>query len=419
VPGTNGQISLTLLPIIDSYTVTAYNLNKSSIINFFPYGNTAQISYYPFSSSYQPSIAFFNEYSMPESLNIHYYFPNGGSMVSSINLRSIQFDMPNALLFQEGYFSALVNSNNYPSPLLFNRDSMTQYYYPSNLITFPSGSTGNFQYNALLSPFKPFVNGSRSINFYRPINANPTNWIIPEILVPTTSIPLYYTYKIVNTYPHDRTAFTQGLVYENGFLYEGTGISGRSTLRKVDLETGDVLQSVDLSSQYFGEGITILGDRIIQLTWLHNVGFVYDKSNFELLGEFHYPTEGWGITHNGKSLIMSDGTSTLHFLDPLTFAETSIVEVYDKYGPVSSLNELEYIQGEIYANVFKTNRIVRISPTTGKVLGWIDLKGLLNPEDIISPVDVLNGIAYDSKLDRLFVTGKLWPKLFEIDLINL
>jgi glutamine cyclotransferase len=274
-------------------------------------------------------------------------------------------------------------------------------------------------YNALFSPFNPFNSESQALTFYGPINYNPTNWIIPEILVPTTSVPVYYTYKIVNIYPHDRTSFTQGLVYENGFLYEGTGISGRSALRKVDLKTGNVLQSIDLPSQYFGEGITILGDQIIQLTWLHNVGFVYDKSTFELLQEFYYPTEGWGITHNGKSLIMSDGTSTLHFLDPVTFAETSIIEVYDKFGSVSFINELEYIQGEIYANVFKTNRIARISSKTGRVLGWIDLKGLLSPEDVVSTIDVLNGIAYDFKLDRLFVTGKFWPKLFEIDLVPL
>lgn len=340
-------------------------------------------------------------------------------MLSSPNLRSFQSDLPNRLSPQGVYFSASGNSNPVSSLLLANRDFRTQFYYPSELNTFPSANTGNLQYNSSLSPFNKFVNGAGTLNFYGSVNNTAANWIIPEILAPQNSAPVYYTYKIINVYPHDHTAFTQGLVYEDGFLYEGTGISGRSTLRKVDLETGNVLQSIDLPFQYFGEGITILGDRIIQLTWLHNVGFVYDKSSFELLREFYYPSEGWGITYDGKSLIMSDGTSTLHFLNQITFEETRNIEVYDKYGPVSSLNELEYIQGEIYANVFKTDRIARISLVTGKVLGWIDLKGLLSQEDLVSSVDVLNGIAYDSISDRLFVTGKLWPKLFEIDLINL
>ncbi|MGA1839350.1 MAG: glutaminyl-peptide cyclotransferase [bacterium] len=340
-------------------------------------------------------------------------------MISSPNLRSIRFDMQNGFSSPEVYFSAPGNINNALSPLLINRDFRTFPYYSPKLNMFPSGNTGNFQFNPSFNPFNQFINGAGALNFYGSINNNPANWIIPEILTPPASVPVYYTYKVLNVYPHDRTAFTQGLVYEDGFLYEGTGISGRSTLRRVDLKTGNVLQSIDLPSQYFGEGITILGDRIIQLTWLHNVGFVYDKSSFELLREFYYPTEGWGITYDGKSLIMSDGSSKLYFLNPVTFDETKTIQVYDKYGPVSSLNELEYIKGEIYANVFKTDRIARISPATGKVLGWIDLKGLLGHEEVASSVDVLNGIAYDSGSDRLFVTGKLWPKLFEIELINL
>jgi glutamine cyclotransferase len=231
------------------------------------------------------------------------------------------------------------------------------------------------------------------------------------------SIPVY-SYNIVNTYPHDRDAFTEGLVFEDGFLYEGTGLYGNSSLRKVELETGNVLQIRELSAQFFGEGITIYGDKIIQLTWQSNIGFVYDKNSFELLQEFNYSTEGWGITHDGTRLIMSDGTSTLHFLDPQTFEEIGQLEVFDDHGPVTKLNELEYVQGEIYANVWQTDRIARISPDTGRVVGWVDLEGLLTAEDRSEPVDVLNGIAYDADTDRLFVTGKLWPKLFEIKLIS-
>jgi glutamine cyclotransferase len=207
------------------------------------------------------------------------------------------------------------------------------------------------------------------------------------------------------------------LVFENGVLYEGTGLYEHSTLRRVELETGDILQIRELSDRFFGEGITIYGDRIIQLTWRSHIGFVYDKNSFELLQEFNYSTEGWGITYDGEHLIMSDGTSTLHFLDPQTFEETGQVEVFDNDGPVTRLNELEYVQGEVYANVWQTDRIARIAPETGRVVGWIDLEGLLSAEDHSEPVDVLNGIAYDADNDRLFVTGKLWPKLFEIELI--
>jgi len=242
---------------------------------------------------------------------------------------------------------------------------------------------------------------------------------LPESPVPSNSdvIPVY-TCNIVNTYPHDRNAFTQGLVFEDGVLYEGTGRFGYSTLRRVELETGDILQIRELSAQFFGEGITIYGNKIIQLTWQSNIGFVYDKNSFELLQEFNYSTEGWGITHDGKRLIMSDGTSTLHFLDPQTFEEIGQLGVFDNDCPVTRLNELEYVQGEIYANVWQTDRVARIAPETGRVIGWVELGGLLTTEDRSEPVDVLNGIAYDAKTDRLFVTGKLWSKLFEIELIS-
>ncbi len=232
----------------------------------------------------------------------------------------------------------------------------------------------------------------------------------------TSEIIPVYRYKVINTYPHDRNAFTEGLVYENNILYEGTGLNGRSTIHKVDLKTGNVILIQKLPDEFFGEGVTIYEDKIIQLTWQSNIGFVYDKSNFKLLKKFNYSTEGWGITHDGKRLIMSDGTSILHFLNPKTFEEIGKVEVSDSKGPVTRLNELEYVQGEIYANVWQTDYIARIDPGTGKVVGWIDLSGLLGPEDRNEPVDVLNGIAYDAENNRLFVTGKLWPKLFEIKL---
>ena len=235
---------------------------------------------------------------------------------------------------------------------------------------------------------------------------------------PTISYPAPVVgYRIVNTYPHDPRAFTQGLVFADGVLYEGTGLRGQSSLRMVNLKTGNILRVRQIAAHFFGEGITIYGNRVIQLTWRAKVGFVYDRQTFQLLDTFNYPSEGWGITHDGRSLIMSDGTSTLYFLDPQTFREVGRLEVHTRDGPVSRLNELEYVQGEIYANVWKTDRIAKISPQTGEVVGWIDLEGLLRPEDLNGRIDVLNGIAYDVKNDRLFVTGKLWPKLFEIELV--
>jgi glutamine cyclotransferase len=227
-----------------------------------------------------------------------------------------------------------------------------------------------------------------------------------------------YTYQIVAEYPHDPSAFTQGLQYVDGELYEGTGLYGESTLRRVNLATGQVLEQVDLPDDYFGEGIVVVDDRIYQLTWQSHIGFIYDKESFEQLDDFAYPTEGWGITYDGTHLIMSDGSPTLRRWDPETLAEVDQVDVVDAQGnPVTRLNELEYIDGEVYANIWQTDRIARIDPVTGRVTGWIDLTGLLADEDVTQPVDVLNGIAYDDTLDRLFVTGKLWPKLFEIDLV--
>ncbi|MFO8011511.1 MAG: glutaminyl-peptide cyclotransferase [Dehalococcoidia bacterium] len=228
-----------------------------------------------------------------------------------------------------------------------------------------------------------------------------------------------YSYSVVDSYPHDDNAFTQGLAFHDGVLYEGTGLRGRSSLRKVDLETGEILRIRHLPNQFFGEGTTVFKDSILQLTWQANTGFIYDKHTFDLKGEFSYPTEGWGITHDGNNLIMSDGTSSLYFLDPDSFRQIDRIEVHDGEGPVSKLNELEYINGEIYSNVWQTDRIAIIDPKSGFVNSWIDLSGILDPEDRSKHVDVLNGIAYDSKHDRLMVTGKLWPKIFVIDLIPL
>jgi glutaminyl-peptide cyclotransferase len=237
------------------------------------------------------------------------------------------------------------------------------------------------------------------------------------VLLNDRPVPLNYTYEVVKVYPHDQNAFTQGLFIEKGVLYEGTGLYGKSTLRRVDLETGNVLQMHALSDEFFGEGITVFGDRIIQLTWQSGKGFVYNKSSFELLHEFEYPNEGWGITHDGSQLIMSDGTATLYFLDPETFEKVGQIEVNDN-GPVTNLNELEYINGEIYANIWMETKIAIINPQTGQVTAWIDLTGICSQENN-GPNSVLNGIAYDAEDDRLFVTGKLWSQLFEIRLIAL
>jgi glutamine cyclotransferase len=223
-------------------------------------------------------------------------------------------------------------------------------------------------------------------------------------------------YRVVHTYPHDSSAFTQGLVMVDGMLYEGTGLNGRSSVRAVDLATGRVLQSVKVPSKYFGEGLTDWGSNLIELTWMAHRGFVYDRFSIRLIKTFKYKGEGWGLTHDSKNLIMSDGSPVLRFLDPVTFKVVRTLAVSDGGRPVKELNELEYIHGEIYANVWQTDRIARISPKTGEVVEWIDLSGLLGSE----PRDgnaVLNGIAYDQKHDRLFVTGKLWPKLFEIKLV--
>ncbi len=225
------------------------------------------------------------------------------------------------------------------------------------------------------------------------------------------------SYRIVHVYPHDANAFTQGLVFVNGMLYESTGQRGQSSLRMVDLASGRVLQKHDLSAKYFGEGLTDWHSHLIQLTWQAHLGFVYDTFSFRTLRTFTYLWEGWGLTHDSHHLILSDGTSVLHLLDPSTFKAAGKIQVTADGHPVMNLNELEYIRGEIYANIWETNRIARISPATGKVIGWIDLSGLRPPSTQQNDNAVLNGIAYDNQHDRLYVTGKLWPNLYEIKLI--
>jgi glutaminyl-peptide cyclotransferase len=227
-----------------------------------------------------------------------------------------------------------------------------------------------------------------------------------------------YTYRVVHAYPHDSNAFSQGLIYLNGHLYESTGIKGRSSLREEDLESGRILKYQAIPSRYFGEGLTNWGNTLVQLTWQAHTALVYDLNTFRFLRSYQYPYEGWGLTQDGKNLILSDGSSKLYFLDPTTFHEVRRITVTDHGSPVDQLNELEYIHGEIYANIWHQNRIARIAPATGNIVGWIDLTGLLPPGSVTDSEAVLNGIAYDSARDRLFVTGKLWPKIFEIKLVS-
>lgn len=225
-----------------------------------------------------------------------------------------------------------------------------------------------------------------------------------------------YTAVIVKTYPHDPGAFTEGLLYYNGFLYESTGRSGHSSIREVRLQTGDVVQQRDLDPNYFGEGIVIWKNRLLQLTWKNEIGFIYDRKTFAPVSTFHYPGEGWALTHDNSHVIMSDGTSDIRLLDPATLGETGRIHVTCDGRDIQRINELEWVKGEIYANVWLTNLIIRINPTTGKIAGLIDLTDLVASTVTVTGDNVLNGIAYDAPSDRLFVTGKLWPKLYQIKL---
>jgi len=247
---------------------------------------------------------------------------------------------------------------------------------------------------------------------------NKHQYLTGQITLLSDIEPLKKTYKVIKSYPHDKHAYTQGLKYDNGFLYEGTGQYNQSSLRKVKLETGELIQSFTLPNDVFGEGITFYKDKIIQLTWKSWIGYVYDRKEFKLLYKFTYPVpiEGWGVEFNGKHLIVSDGTSNLMFFDPESFTEVYRIQVFDHVGEVDSLNELEYIDGFLYANRYMTNMILKIDPVSGKVLEEINLSGLLKAEDYHANIDVLNGIAFDKENKRFFVTGKYWPKLFHIEI---
>lgn len=230
----------------------------------------------------------------------------------------------------------------------------------------------------------------------------------------TPAVVAKHGYQVVNAYPHDTGAFTQGLIFVDGKLYEGTGQEGRSSLREVELQSGRVLKKVEVPMPFFAEGITLLNGKIYQLTWQHQIGFIYNAQTLQKTGEFPYTGEGWGITNDGHSLIISDGSNRLKFLDPDSFRVTKTIAVADGGTRVNQLNELEYVNGEIYANIWHDQRIVTIDPQNGRVTGWIDLSGLLQPGAVSDEEAVLNGIAYDQASGRLFVTGKLWPQLFEI-----
>src|ERR1700722_3034315 len=228
-----------------------------------------------------------------------------------------------------------------------------------------------------------------------------------------------YGYQVVHTYPHDPNAFTEGLEYRAGFLYESTGLKGRSWLRKEKLETGQVLQQIDLDPQYFGEGITILNQQIVQLTYQTQIGFVYDQASFRLKRTYNYQGEGWSLTNDGQNIYMDDGTAQIRIWDPVTLQEKRRITVHDGAQVVTNVNELEWVRGEIYANIWQKDLIARISPVDGRVLGWVDMAGILPDADRTGHEDVLNGIAYDVLGDRLFVTGKQWSKLFEIKVVPL
>ena len=236
--------------------------------------------------------------------------------------------------------------------------------------------------------------------------------------VATPEAPTLYTFEVVNSWPHDKKAFTQGLIFHDGSLLESTGQYGESTLRRVELKSGKVKKKIDVGKQFFAEGITLFNGKVYQLTWQNRKGFVYDAASLNREKEFYLDGDGWGLTHDGESLILSDGSDQLRFIDPETFKVKRTIKVADRGKPIRELNELEYVKGEIFANVWHDDRIARIDPRDGRVVGWIDLKGLLPANQITDGEAVLNGIAYDEAGDRLFVTGKLWPKLFEIRVVK-
>jgi glutaminyl-peptide cyclotransferase len=288
-------------------------------------------------------------------------------------------------------------------------DSVTVYFNGNYVITIKSDP---WEYT-IPAAFTT-TTGRKSLKVTAYKGARPQNTSARFMIIYSDVVPKKYGYKIIHTYPHDRDAFTQGLLYDNGELFEGTGQENGSTLREVELETGKVIRQHNLDESLFGEGIALYRDRIYQVTWKSKVGFVYNKSDFKLINKIYYPTEGWGMTTMDDKIVMSDGSNVLYFYEPEMFTVISKIEVYDNEKKRDSLNELEYINGEIWANIWISDHIARIDPVSGKVLGYIDLKGILPASDRNGETDVLNGIAYDNKGKRIFVTGKKWPKLFEI-----
>ncbi len=256
--------------------------------------------------------------------------------------------------------------------------------------------------------------GRKSLKVASFKNGRQHNTITRFMIVYSDIIPKRNGYKVVQSYPHDTEAFTQGLIYDKGIMFESTGQKTSSSLRETELKTGKVVRQLDLDDNLFGEGITLYGDRLYLVTWQNKVGFVYEKSTFKVINKIYYATEGWGLTTIGNKIVMSDGTNTLYYYDPETFTVISRIEVYDNEQKIDSLNELEYINGEIWANVWMSDNIARIDPLTGKVLAIINLKGLLPESEKKPDTDVLNGIAFDKESGRIFVTGKKWPKLYEI-----
>jgi glutaminyl-peptide cyclotransferase len=288
-------------------------------------------------------------------------------------------------------------------------DSVTMYFNGNFVTTLKSVP---WEYS--IPPVFIITTGRKSLKVTAFKDGKPKNTVTRFMIIYSDIVPKKYSYKVIHTFPHNRDAFTQGLVYDNGVLFEGTGQESGSTLREVELETGKVIRQHNLDESLFGEGIALFHDRIYQVTWRSKVGFIYNKSDFKLINKIYYPTEGWGMTTMDDKIVMSDGTNVLYFYEPDMFTVISKIEVYDNEKKRDSLNELEYINGEIWANIWINDHIVRIDPATGKVLGYIDLKGILPSTDRNANTDVLNGIAYDKAGNRIFVTGKNWPKLFEI-----
>ena len=288
-------------------------------------------------------------------------------------------------------------------------DSVTIYFNGAYVATLKSGP---WEYSVL--PSFTITTGRKSLKVTAFKKGKPQNTITRFMIIYSDIVPKKYSYKVIHSYPHDRAAFTQGLLYDNGEFFEGTGELNSSSLREVELNTGKVIRQHDLEESLFGEGIALYHDRLYEVTWQNKVGFIYNKSDFKVINKIHYPTEGWGLTTMNDKIVMSDGSNILYFYEPDMFTVISKIEVYDNEKKRDSLNELEYINGEIWANIWESNHIARIDPVSGKVLGYINLKGILPASEKDAETDVLNGIAYDSKGNRIFVTGKRWPKLYEI-----